>query len=252
MAEEVNLWNLDEAPVMQDRPITEFELLSVQQTMGSGGLRKTVEGRVSLAEPLVFAPPEGVGADSSETNYAYYIVRIPFTLHSLSGDRNYDRFELRVKLKDPAVTGFMLIPDQVITKEDIERTYDLTAGFARAGVNLGGNGSYVVRFTKIAPVVLSFGLSSPEFYWEFKRQDKGPPLVGSQVTLVILRVPKSITTVRADFYAEALIESRFPWIEKESIFSDHKDLEWDFAKAEPIGAIPWTRANIDSLSGKLQ
>ena len=182
MAAEVNLWVIDDGPIAEGRPKTNLELFGVQKTMGTGEERKTVEALVTLNEPLVFAPPGGATAASAGATYDYYLVKVAFTAHPLSGGRNYDRLDLRVKLGDPAAMGFMLIPDAVVTEEDGKRTYDISAGFERLGVKLGGSGSYVVSFKHIVPIVRAFGESSPNFYWRFERQEAGPPLLGVCLT----------------------------------------------------------------------
>jgi len=245
MAAEVKLWEIDETLIVQARPATNLELFGVQQTMGTGGERKTVEALVALNEPLIFAPPEAA-APNSRATHDYYLVCIPFTMHPLSGGRNYDRLELRVKLGTPGAMGFMLIPSAVVTEEDVKRTYDISAGFDRAGAKLGGGVSYVIGFKHIVPIVRAFGESSPNFYWQFKRTKAGPPLLGDHSTLVILRVPKGSKMVNGELYAEGLIESRIPWIDRQEVFSDYKPVSWDLVKAEPLDANPWTKAVIDT------
>ena len=245
VAAEVNLWMIDDTLIVKDRPATKLELFGIQQTMGMGGGRKTVEALVTLNEPLIFTPPGGA-APNPRTTHDYYLVRITFTMHPLSGGRNYDRLELGVKLGTPEAMGFMLIPSAVVTEEDVKRTYNISAGFDRAGAKLGGGVSYVIGFKHIVPIVRAFGESSPSFYWQFNRTKSGPPLLGDHSTLVILRVPKDSKMVKGELYAEGLIKSRFPWVDLQEISSDHKLVSWDLVKAEPLDSNPWTNAVIDS------
>jgi hypothetical protein len=244
MTAEVNLWEIDDGPAAEGRPTTNLELFGVQKTMGRGGERKVVEALITINESLIFAPPRG----GTGSNYDYYLVRLPFTAHPLSGGRSYNSLELRVKLGDPETMGFVLIPNAVVTEEDVKRTYDISAEFGRAGVKLGGGGSYVVSFKHIVPIVRAFGESSQEFYWQFERTKAGPLLLGDHSTLVILRVLKGSSIITSELYAEGLIESRFPWLGKQEVFSDHKQVKWDLANAEPFDAIPWTKSEITEFA----
>ncbi len=242
MAGEVNLWMLDEEPIGDGSANVELELFGVQPTMGSGGTRETPESRVTIAKPLLFAPPRG--ATVSQT-YAYYLAKLPFTVHEPSDGRDYRRLELRVSLSDPA-TGFKLLPDAVLKEEDVKRVYDLSLALGRAGVNLGGDLSYVVAFKRAVPVIRSYGEGEASFYWVYERHQSAPSfLEGSQHTLVIIRVPRETTTISGKIDVAAVIKSRFPWEPNIAISSEPVPVEWQLEDAEGFDAIPFSRQLID-------
>lgn len=245
MAAEVNLWVIDDDPIPDNRHVTNLELFGSQQTMGTGEGRRPVEGLVALNNSLVYAPPDEQGTVDPSASHAYYLLRLPFTVH-FTGGRTYDRLELRVTLADPTAMAFLLIPDKVVTERDAELGFNISAGFDRAGLSLGGGVSYVVGFKHIVPVVRAYGESSSEFYWIFEHKKGSQPLLGSYSTLVILRVPKDSTTVTGSLYAEALVQSRFPFFDKERVVSDSKTESWDLTNAEPFDAIPWIKKVIDA------
>ncbi len=239
---ETNLWVIDDDSVAPEQPGSKtLSLFSEQQTMGGGAIG-VPEFEVTMARPLVFAPPS---APDSPGSHDYYLVKLPFTVHPPSNGRRVDELELHVRFGDSEATGFMLIPDAVVSEKDIQRTYDLSAALSRGGIELGGGLSYVVGFKHVTPVVRSFGENESSFYWLFKRQKGALPLLGSQATFVIVRVPRGMQRLTASLQLEGRLASRYPWQDAVTATTLSDDVMWDFGEADSFDAIPWSKAVIE-------
>jgi hypothetical protein len=244
MTGEVEVLVLDEGPPASDGPgATPLQLYEEQQTMGIGSL-DVPELEVTVAEPRLFALSGQKAAAARTGSTAYYLVRFPFTVHEPTEGRRVYRLELHVGMEVPDVVGFQLIPDQIVTEQDVERVVNLSAALKRAGIDFGGGLSYGITYKRYLPSVLSYGEGEPSFYWVFERQNTGLPLLGSLSTWVVLRVDGDTKDVKGKLRLTALMDRRFPFMGTVTVVSQDR-IAWDLTEAEPFDEVPSTRVVVD-------
>lgn len=242
-------WILSDAPIPQDQVAATLDLYREEKTLGAGSTRVN-EAPVTLGIQHVYAPP-GVARITAAavpavtpTRSDYYLVTIPFTLHPLSRNRGYEQLKLEVQLTTRMAIAFKLLPDNVQTKQDIKRAYDLSAALKAKGAEIKGGGSYSVAFQNIQPLITSFGLDEPNFYWIFKAQKGHPLRLGSRTMLVLLEVPHGTRSVTGSLHYEADIDSLLSWIGLQTVKTDVYPIFWNLKRAEPPTVIPWTPQEI--------
>lgn len=237
-AEQSGVWALDPSSIPLPPSSQEMVLYVQDQTMGAGDQRwGEPQTKVDIPPQIVLAPT--AEAKAASALHDYYLVRIPFTLHQLPNGRRYHSFKLAVKLDTGPAIAYRLIPDQVVTSEDTQKVWDISAVVGPSGLNLGGKVSRVVSLRQVRPVVRSFGEGSPYFYWTFDRQESAPPLLGSENAFVILRVAKGSESVAGELRGQAVADGRFPWPATEELESKPQPFAWELKSAERIGAMPF-------------
>jgi hypothetical protein len=239
---------MDDAPIPNDRVAATRDLYHGDQTMGPGGSTRVVEAPVTLGVQHVYSPPLAPAGSAGRAPSAhasdYYLITIPFTLHPLSRDRGYRRVKLELRMDDPKITAFKLIPDALQTQEDVKRGFDLSGALKKAGVELEGSGSYSVAYRNLQPLLSSFGLGEHSFYWLLQAQAGNPVTLGARTMLVLLEVPAGTAKVAGELRCEADIDSLFPWLGPQHATIDPYPLSWNLQDAEPPTAIPWRADDI--------
>lgn len=241
-------WVMDDDPIPDDQVAATADLYHRDPTMGSGGSTRVVDAPVTFGIQHIYspplAPPGTAGAAPSGQGSDYYLVTIPFTLHPLSRDRGYRRVKLELRMNDPKVTAFKLIPDALQSQEDVKRGFDLSGSLKKAGVELEGSGSYSIAYRNLQPLLSSFGLGESSFYWVLEAQAGHPVDLGARKMLVLIEAPAGTAKVVGELRCEADIDSLFSWLGQQHVTTDPLPLSWSLQNAEPPSAIPWRAEDI--------
>nr|VFK25374.1 MAG: hypothetical protein BECKMB1821G_GA0114241_101320 [Candidatus Kentron sp. MB]VFK29152.1 MAG: hypothetical protein BECKMB1821I_GA0114274_100856 [Candidatus Kentron sp. MB]VFK74696.1 MAG: hypothetical protein BECKMB1821H_GA0114242_100855 [Candidatus Kentron sp. MB] len=240
-------WVLDDSPIPKNEIEATLELYSEEQTMGIGGTRKTIESKVTFGKQKFYAlrerdkRPSNPMAEPNPSGSSYYLVEIPFTLHPPAGKRDYEKFTIKIDLATDGATAFRMFPYSVVTRKDVEKGLDLSAKLSIKGIGVGADGSYIVRFPHIYPLVTAFGVGEQNFYWNFERQEgSGSPLLpGSRRTLILLEVMQGTKLVTGILHAKATIKDSIPFFGSQNIIADDYPIEWNLKNAGTLDDIPW-------------
>jgi hypothetical protein len=197
-----------------DGAVKTIDLYSEEPSLGSGGMQRIVEGRVSTGNPRVKYLASSL-PEKGKIKWDYYGIDIPFTLHRLDGERYYEVVLFRVTLKDMRSIAYDIFPSDSIksttkVKKNVSFTADmkfnLKAMEANTGANIADSSEYIV----LTPVLTPFGKGENQFYWEHKGFNGQPVTPGVKQAAVVLRVPHGLRQINANLeYRADIVETLF-------------------------------------------
>lgn len=196
---------LESVPLAPDEVLATLDIVSNQGSLGkedTSSLRVR-EGRVTVGKPLIYSLQEPkVGATylspmPNGEKWRFYLVVFRFTLHPPQGERYYRKMTFKVSLVETRTTAFQLLPERVVSKENVTQSFDLgfsiclpggsTTGLGRSEASIGA--AQTVQFTQLQPVITAFGDGESEFYWCYTGPPHMPVEPGARRTAVVLQVP---------------------------------------------------------------
>jgi len=229
---------------------TTLDLYSEEGLMGPDlPPKKLVEAEVSIGKHYIHSLPKAEINKSSEpairqdTNqeWDYYLIYIPFTLHSPPGNKYYQTLKFFIKLANKDATAFDLLPMNITVEEDVKTTYLLSSTFrfqgttGKVGIDGKADAGYEVQFKNIKPIITAFGQGENKFYWTYESQEGHKVLPGTRHVFVVLEVPHGTENINGIGYYAGTLQYKWltEWRPKE-IKSDYYPVEFDLSTATQL------------------
>lgn len=203
---------LDDQPLTADAVITSREILSEQTLLGPGDERFSVrEGRIAVGKPTLYAlkPPKLDGGRlvtlRGDKPSTFYLVVFRFTLELEPGERRYGKMHFKVALSDPQATAFQLIPERVVTEEDVKKGYDIGFSISLPGdkskspvaVEVDGKATQTIGFVRLIPEITAFGSGKSVFSWQFTGRGDQSLAPGTKTAAAVIQIPADTKRLRA-------------------------------------------------------
>lgn len=190
---------LSNTPLIESENTTTLDIVSEEEISRGDGKRQISEGKITLNPQGVHIyalPPRVQGRESllqvvENTEYAYYLIIIPFSLHAIPGKNYYKEVKFSVELTTPGAIAFDLFPKNVTTPTEASTFYAISSNLRIEVLRAPSSQLGVpISFTTLSPQIISFGEGEQEFYWLYRgneqRKEVSPE---TKYVLVVLRVP---------------------------------------------------------------
>jgi hypothetical protein len=224
-----------QSTIKPDRELQTIDLYSEEKSLGSGGLQRVMEGKVTIGKPTIKYIPWKQPAHVP-VKWDYYSVDTPFTLHRLDGERYYELAVFQVTLKEPSCIANDLFPTDIITAETkVKKTLSISSDFKFSfkpiEVELGGKEEHSLEYIVLMPLVTPFGKGEKQFYWEYKEFKEQHVFPGVKQAAFILQVPHGLKRINADLeYKADVVETLFGMIMKRKSKTDTVPVTWEFSR----------------------
>lgn len=251
-----NQMSMAKTLVLGDDPLdpseieTTLDLYSEEKLMGPNlPPKKLAEAEVSIGKHYIHSLPKVEINKSSEpairqdTNpkWDYYLIYIPFTLHSPPGNKFYQDLTFSIELANKDATAFDLLPMNITVEEDVKRTYLLSSTLRFQGItgNISLDGKadagYEVQFKNITPIITAFGQGENKFYWTYESQDGHKVHPGTHHVFIVLEVPHGTDDITGMVYYRGTLYYKWltEWRYKETK-SDYYPVEFDLSTATQL------------------
>lgn len=217
-----------------DSVLKTIDLYSEENSLGSGGLQRIMEGKVTIGKPMIKNIPLKQSAQGV-VKWDYYIVDTPFTLHRLDGERYYELAVFQVTLKEASSIAKDLFPRDIITvktkiKKSLSISSDLKFSFKAIETGLGEKKEDSLEYIILTPLLTPFGKGESQFYWEYKEFNEQHVFPGIKQAAIILQVPHGLKRISADLgYKADVVETLFGMITKKKSKTDTVLVTWDLS-----------------------
>jgi len=224
-----------QSTIEQDRELKTIDLYSEENSLGSGGLQRIMEGKITIGKPTIKYIPWKQPAHRP-VKWDYYSVDTPFTLHRLDGERYYELAVFQVTLKELSSIAHDLFPTDTITvKTKVKKTLSISSdfkfSFKAIEADLGGKEEDSFEYIVLTPLVTPFGKGEKQFYWEHKEFKEQHVFPGVKQAAIILQVPHGLKRISADLeYKADVVETLFGMITKRKSKTDTVTVTWELSK----------------------
>lgn len=214
---------LDPEPLAPNQTLATLDVVSRQGVLGGERVLRVPEGQVTVGRTVIYALEDLTRGSAqlldsqSGDQPCFYLVEFAFTVHPPPGERRYRRMDFKVALSDPRAIAFRLMPEQVVSEEDVTKTFDIGFSISMprdmaavpAGGEVSANAMQTVRFTRLRPVITAFGDRQSEFYWRYTGRSGGMPVEpGSRRTAAVLQIPAGTERLSATVLWDVELERR--------------------------------------------
>lgn len=229
---------------------TTLDLYSEENLMGPDlPPKKLAEAEVSIGKhyihslPMVEINKSSEPAIRQDTGLAwdYYLIYIPFTLHSPPGNKYYQDLTFFIELANKDATAFDLLPMNITVEEDVKTTYLLSSTLrfqgttGKVGIDGKADAGYEVQFKNIKPIITAFGQGENKFYWTYESQKGHKVHPGTRHVFVVLEVPHGTDDIAGMVYYRGTLYYKWltEWRYKETK-SDYYPVEFDLSTATQL------------------
>lgn len=148
--------------------------------------------------------------DNNRDKWDMYFIRFPFTLHPTPENRYYKKVVFYVSISDKSVTAYDLFPQEITSKEEVEKSVVIAPEGKFKGVELSlGSYNTTVKSTRLRSDISVFGVSENKFYWRYSSSESNGVLPGVKYALIILKVPHGMRRVNGEIYYEAVMAKQW-------------------------------------------
>lgn len=217
---------LEPEPLARKDILATLDIASKQERMGSGGPLRIQEGELTMGKLILYslkvpkAPIKDTARLLSTPNsklYRYYLVIFPFTLSPPPPNRRYKEMIFKIVVSNPQITAFELLPKEVTREEEVTQVFDI--GFSvslsdetdktKGDIGVSAKETQTVKFTRLRPIIKSFGDRQNDFFWQFTSPSDSPVEPGSRRTAAILQVPSGVNQLSGTILWQVSLERRF-------------------------------------------
>ncbi len=193
-----------------------FDIATGDDTTSKGdwwqerGITQELIGKITFDPSSTRISPLPSPNYENDPLWDFYFIYIPFNLHPTYENRKYQKVTFFVELTHPQTTAFDLFPKNVTVPIDETRGFVLSPQlkFGEIETNLGQI-SREIQFTSLHPSITALGEGERIFYWLYSSnalQDEVLP--GCKHALIVLRVPRGLTTVEGKIAYEVVTARR--------------------------------------------
>jgi len=198
-----------------------------------------------LPPPVDPASPQALTPD--RTQWDFYLIIIPFTLHKALGESYYEEMTFFVEMADRDVTAFDLFPKHITTEIDAKaHTLSPHLTITQAETSTGQIGKQIL-FGSLRPTITAFGEGERSFYWVYEeaREQKGVA-PETKYALIVLQVPRGTSSISATISYETVIVRQVlgVWRHRDGATEAHQ-IHWDLTSAIPFYEADNARARVE-------
>lgn len=180
------------------------------------------------------------------TDRAFYLLYFPIDVYPFTNDKRYRRIEFGIQLDGESdVDALDLCPQDVYGTETVSRTYTLEPSlkFTEVGGSLG-NAEWKRTFSRLHPMVTTFGPGKSKFGWVFSAGADDQILPGARHNWVLLNAPADCETLEGTFYSDAVyLEKSYGFYRKKPVVADERSFSIDLDDSETLSERWWNTAS---------
>src|SRR6266704_2014163 len=238
---------LSNEPLLESETAITLDILSAEgDTLRRPELiqKKELAGKITFNPErcqIFFLPPPVDPASSQaltpdRTQWDFYLITIPFTLHKALGESYYEEMTFFVEMANREETAFDLFPKHITTEIDA-KTYTLSPHLTiiQAETGTGQIGKHL-RFTSLRPTITAFGEGERSFYWVYEEaQEQKGVAPETKHALIVLQVPRGTSSISATISYETVIVRQVlgVWRHRDGT-TEARQIHWDLTKATPF------------------
>jgi hypothetical protein len=207
-----------DAPLDPEQILLTQDLFSSDQTLGPGeGELAVRETSITLGQPTVYVlRPGDMPANRRRPDahrWGFILIHFRFDLEELPPGRSYTEARFAVEFGDSQTIALELHPDMITTETDVEksRTFTLGPTLKFAGIDVSPGQVSIERrfeFTRLHPVITSFGAGSNTFYWKFTADKNNELFACSRAAFALLQLPRTTEQVSGTIRFRTLVSRR--------------------------------------------